>query len=187
MQSSLLVEAGLPSLNQLIKDKNMKYMVKLKKLPYRLIDSERLSADDVSILNKPEESIRDLQLETQNIITQNLQIFPPWQENLIEICEEMKLKRQQMVPQEMRNNFLQHLEENHRNQTHINTDGSKTRNGSAYAAVTEGIVIARERLPKEASIFTTELYAMNAALKWVEERGMHGSVYTGSRKKSPGG
>ena len=111
--SSLLVEAGLPSLNQLIKEKNMKYMVKLKKLPYSLIDCEILSADDVPILNKPEESLCDLELETQKIITQNLQIIPPWQENPIEICEEMKLKRHQMMPQEMRNYFLQRLKEHH--------------------------------------------------------------------------
>ena len=80
---SILVKAGLPSLNQLIKDKNMKYVLKLKKLPYRLIDSEILSADSIPILNKPEDSIHNLQLEAQNILTQNLQILPPWQETLI--------------------------------------------------------------------------------------------------------
>ena len=89
----------------------------------------------------------------------------------IKICEERKMKRQQMMPQKMRKTFLQHLEEDHRNQTHIlYTDGSKTENGSAYAAVTEGKVVAKERLPKESSILTAELYAM----KWVEEKGMHG-------------
>ena len=83
-----------------------------------------------------------------------------------------------MVPQEIRNYFLQHLEENHKGQTHIYTDWSKTENGSAYAAVAEGEVIAKERLPKEASIFTAELYAINAALKWVEEKGVPSCVYT---------
>ena len=75
-----------------------------------------------------------------------------------------------MMPQEMRNN--------HRSQTHIYTDGLKTGNGSAYAAVTKGEVVAKKRLPKEPSVFTAEPNAMNAALKWVEERGMHDSVYT---------
>ena len=42
------------------------------------------------------------------------------------------------------------------------------------AAVTEGEVIAKERLPKEASIFTAELYALNAALRWIEEREVPG-------------
>ena len=63
---------------------------KLKKLPYSLIEDEILSADGIPILNKPEEALCDLQLETQKIITT---IFPPWQENPIEICKEMKLRR----------------------------------------------------------------------------------------------
>ena len=69
------------------------------------------------------------------------------------------------MPQEMRNNFLQHLRENHRNQTNIYTDWSRTGNGSAYAAVTNSEVIAKERLPKEVSISIAELYAMFLGLQ----------------------
>ena len=60
----------------------------------------------------------------------------------------------------------------------LSSDGSKIGNESAYAAVTEDKVVAKERLPKEASIFTAELYAMNATLKWVEDKGREDGVYT---------
>ena len=70
----------------------------------------------------------------------------------------------------MRINFLQHIEEKYRNEIHIYTDGSKTDTSSAFGAVSEDEIIAMERLPKEASIFTAKLNAIVAALKWVEEK-----------------
>ena len=52
--SSLLVEARVPSLSQLIKVKNMKYWARLKKFPYKLIDEKVMSDDGRSGIGNSE-------------------------------------------------------------------------------------------------------------------------------------
>ena len=66
--------------------------------------------------------------------------------------------------------FFSILKKSHKNEIHIYTDGLKTDTSAAFAAASEREIIAKKRLPKEASIFTAELNAIIAALKWIEEK-----------------
>ena len=165
---SLLAESGIPSLLNIIKAKNMKYFVKIKKFPYTLIDDEVLNADCVPILNTPEEQLYKLELETEKIMTQQLPVHPPWKKSSINICIRDWPYRQTTLPLELKNNFLHHRDEKHAGEIQIYTDGSKMENGTAIAATTHDTIITNRRLPREASIFTAELTAMVEAMKWIE-------------------
>ena len=60
---------------------------------------------------------------------------------------------------------------------HIYTDGSKTEECVGYAAVT-GNRVSCGSLPKEASIFTAELYAIKTSINEISGTGVEGDQFT---------
>ena len=87
--------------------------------------------------------------------------IPPWTYPPIRICPFLETKKQGLLDEEMRTIFLAHQE---RHPTvYIYTDGSKSTEGVGFAAVFPNTT-SGGRLNGEASIYTAELYAINAAV-----------------------
>ena len=88
--------------------------------------------------------------------------IPSWPYPPIRICPFLETKKQGLLDEEMRAIFLPHQE---RHPTvHIYTDGYKSTGGVGFAAVFPNAT-SGERFTGEASIFTAELYAINAAVQ----------------------
>ena len=99
-------------------------------------------------------------VQTPNILTNIVPEIPSWIYPPIRICPFLETKNQGLLDEEMRAIFLAHQE---RHPTvHIYTDGSKSTEGVGFAAMFPNTT-SGGRLTGEASIFTTELYAINAA------------------------
>ena len=96
--------------------------------------------------------------------------FPPWRVNNLTPCDNIIQNAKQNISENvLKTIFLSHLDSHNNEQNHIYTDGSKTADGSAYA-----MVCRRPRLPnlnrssklhRDATIFTSELYAIQEAVK----------------------
>ena len=91
--------------------------------------------------------------------------FPPWLQPTPLICKSVypTSPKADTSPSFLRNLFLEHLP-THATSTHIYTDGSKSPLGSAFATLFPDSHL-QYRLPPEASVLTTELYAILYALK----------------------
>ena len=112
--------------------------------------------------------INDLKTQYQvgnpGILTTKAPESPTWIHPSTKICPYIETGKQGIPTEEVRANFLAHLE-NHPSE-HIFTDGSKTNQQVGYAAIISNTT-ASGRLPAEASIFTAELYAIKAAVEEV--------------------
>ena len=87
----------------------------------------------------------------------------------------LETKKQGLLDKEMRAIFLAHLE---RHPTlHIYTDGSKSTEGVGFAAVFPNTT-SGGRLTREVSIFTAELYAINAAVHEIFKGTIDGNRFT---------
>ena len=101
------------------------------------------------------------QVQTPKILTNVVPEIPSWTYPPIRNCPFLETKKQGLLDEEMRAIFLAHLE---RHPTvHIYTDGSKSTEGVGFAAVFPNTT-SGGRLTGETSIFTAELYAINAAV-----------------------
>ena len=101
------------------------------------------------------------QVQAPKILTNIVLEIPSWTYPPIRICPFLETKKQGLLDEEMRAIFLAHQE---RHPTiHICTDGSKSTEGVGFAAVFPNTA-SGGRLTREASIFTAELYAINAAV-----------------------
>ena len=85
----------------------------------------------------------------------------PWRFPTIQVCPFLEVNKSSTPPEEMRSAFLQHKDEHISN--HIYTDGSKMENHVGFAAVLPSQTTSGG-LPKEASIFTAEIYAIKVAI-----------------------
>ena len=114
------------------------------------------------------------QVQTPKILT-NVVPEIPWTYPPIRICPFLETKKQGLLDEEMRAIFLAHLE---RHPTvHVYTDGSKFTEGMAFAAVFPNTT-SGGRLTGEASIFTAELYAVNAAMHEILKGTIDGNRFT---------
>ena len=87
----------------------------------------------------------------------------------------LETKKQGLLDEEMRAIFLAHQE---RHPTvHIYTDGSKSNEGMGFAAVFPNTTNGG-RLTGEASIFTAELYTINAAVHEILKGTIDGNRFT---------
>ena len=101
--------------------------------------------------------------------------IPSWTYPPIRICPFLETKKQGLLDEEIRAIFLAHQE---RHPTvHIYTDGSKSTEGVGFAAVFPNTT-SGGRLTGEASIFTAELYAINAAVHEILKGTIDGNWFT---------
>ena len=115
------------------------------------------------------------QVQTPKILTNIVPEIPSWTYPPIRICTFLKTKKQGLLDEEMRAIFLAHQE---RHPTvHIYTDGSKSTEGMGFAAVFPNTTCGG-RLTREASIFTAELYAINAAVHEILKGTIDGNRFT---------
>ena len=108
-------------------------------------------------------------LENANISIKNIHDTvqlnsPPWllekSEVILDLNKLSKKKTHPLIYQEK----LHNIQDNLPNYLHIYTDGSKDNNGTGCVAVLN-IKTMKQSLPKEASIFTAKICALNLALK----------------------
>ena len=115
------------------------------------------------------------QVQTPKILTNVVPGIPSWTYPPIRICPFLETKKQGLLDKEMRAVFLAHQE---RHPTvHIYTDGSKSTKGVGFAAVFPNTT-SGGRLTREASIFTAELYAINAAVHEILKETIDGNQFT---------
>ena len=115
------------------------------------------------------------QLQTPEILTNVVPEIPSWTYPPIKNCPFLETKKQGLLDEEMRAIFLAHLE---RHPTvHIYTDGSKSIECMGFAAVFPN-TISGGQPTGEASIFTAELYAINAAVHEILKETTDGNRFT---------
>ena len=100
---------------------------------------------------------------------------PPWKYTSTKMCPYIDTTKANRPSEEVRSDFLSHLEVHPT--IHIYTDGSKMDQCVGYAAVA-GNRVSCGSLPKEASIFTAELYAIKTAINEIVETGAEGDQFT---------
>jgi ribonuclease HI len=95
---------------------------------------------------------------------------PTWQLEQIDVCLELSVLPKKTTPERLyRLSFNQIMTDNNYDSLeNIYTDGSKTDNGVGAAAVW-GDVVKIATLPKEASIFSAELYAITLAITIISD------------------
>ena len=126
---------------------------------------------------EPRSSTPDATIPGTNpkILTDVVPEIPSWTYPPIRNCPFLETKKQGLLDEEMRAIFLAHLE---RHPTvHIYTDGSKSTEGVGFAAVFPNTT-SGGRLTGEASIFTAELYAINAAVHEILKGTIDGNRFT---------
>ena len=103
-------------------------------------------------------------VEDTRVLVNKTPDLPIWMHPATKICPYIEVGKQGLPIEEVRANFLAHLE--HHQTVHIFTDGSKTSQHVGFAAVFPNTV-ASGRLTDKSSIFTAELYAIKAAVEGV--------------------
>ena len=115
------------------------------------------------------------QVQTPKILTNVVPEIPSLTYPPIRICPFLETKKQGLLDEEMRAIFLTHQE---RHPTvHIYKDGSKSTEGMGFAAVFPN-TISGGRLTGGASIFTAELYVINAAVHEILKGTIDGKQFT---------
>ena len=115
------------------------------------------------------------QVQTPKILTIIVPEIPSWTYPPIRICPFLETKKQGLLDEEMRAIFLAHQE---RHPTvHFYTYGSKSTEGMVFAAVFPNTT-SGGRLTREVSIFTAELYAINAAVHEILKGTIDGNQFT---------
>ena len=175
---SLSVEAGIPPLSYSRDAISLDYFFKVTSvqtsptyqalvgLPHTEPPPKKLHINDL---------LARYQINTPEILAINLPETPPWTLAPIKVCPFIGTIKSNRLDEEVRADFLSHLEEHPT--FHIYTDGSKTDQHVGYAAITDNSV-SKGSLPKEASIFTAELYAIKTAVNDVLDAGGVGDEYT---------
>ena len=107
----------------------------------------------------------------QSIIIQpsNCENFPPWAITLPNICQRQSMNEDCPFDRGKAQNFLEHLT-SHQNTTPVYTDGSKSTEGVGSAVVLPTLGMSNTvSLPKAASIFTAEAYAIILSLEMIQK------------------
>ena len=121
------------------------------------------------------------QLTIPKIMTNKIPETPPWSGPSMKICPFTESTKKDKNDVEMRSEFLSHQLE-HLTEP-IYTDGSKMGQQVGFAAKLPSST-SSDRLPKEASIFTAEMYAIKIALEKIineENRNKSFTIYSDSQ------
>ena len=105
---------------------------------------------------------------------------PPWLLKRVEICTGLWSLKKADNPHLLRTKALEHIA-NKGNKYNIYTDGSKNEQGAGFAVITPDSQV-QHSLPKETSVYTTELLAIKYALDLAKNRdGRPTTIYSDSR------
>ena len=105
-----------------------------------------------------------LGMEEPKVLRRDRYIDNPWTHTISRLCTGIRdLSKKRNSPLEMQRAFVQHLNEEHSNQGHIYTDGSKMGGDVGFACIYDNISTQR-KLPSMTSIFSAELLAVLHAL-----------------------
>lgn len=162
---SLCAESGIPPLDFSRDTLMLQHFFKIQSTPdsltYRAVVG--LPHEDPT---PRMEYINDLKTQYQigmpRVLTNITPETPSWTYPPTKICPYNESGKRGLLQEEVRANFLAHLESH--NSKHIFTDGSKTSQHVGYAAVLPNSTKSGS-LPVEASIFTAELYAIKTAIE----------------------
>ena len=170
---SLCVETGMLPLDFSRDMLTLKHFFKIQSLPNS--PTHRAVIDPTPRMEHINELCTQYQVQTPKILTNVVPEIPSWTYPPIRICPFMETMKQGLLDEEMRASFLAHQE---RHPTvHIYTDGSKSTEGVGFAAVFPNTT-SGGRLTREASTFTAELYAINAAVYEILKGTIDGNRFT---------
>ena len=169
---NLYSEANEPPLKLRFQKLGLQYNSKLKSLASNPAYDCTLNPKQQNLFEQREKTIKTFGLcmkhimEDRDFANNTIQLnSPPWllkQTVVIPYLNNLpKNKTHPLTNQEKLN-----IQERYPNHLHIMTDGSKSNNGTGCGAVLHKKTLEK-RLPKEASIFSVETYAINLALKLV--------------------
>ena len=170
---SLYSEAYEPPLKLRFTKLGLQYYSKIKSLPTNPAHDFIFNSKHQTLFNKKEKAIKTFGLrmkpilENANISIKNIHDTvqlnsPPWllekSEVILDLNKLSKKKTHPLIYQEK----LHNIQDNLPNYLHIYTDGSKDNYGTGCGAVLNNKTM-KQSLPKEASIFTAEICAINLA------------------------
>ena len=172
---SLYSEAYEPPLKLRFTKLGFQYYSKIKSLPTNSAHDCIFNSKHQTLFNVKEKAIKTFGLrmkpilENANISIKNIHDTvqlncPPWllekSEVILDLNKLSKKKTHPLIYQEK----LHNIQDNLPNYLHIYTDSSKDNYGTGCGAVLNDKTM-KQSLPKEASIFTAEICAINLALK----------------------
>ena len=172
---SLYSEAYEPPLKLRFTKLGLQYYSKIKSLPTNPAHDCIFNSKHQTLFNVKEKAIKTFGLrmkpilENANISIKNIHDTvqlnsAPWllekSEVILDLNKLSKKKTHPLIDQEK----LHNIQDNLPNYLHIYTDGSKDNYGTGCGAVLNDKTM-KQSLPKEASIFTAEICAINLALK----------------------
>ena len=114
--------------------------------------------------------LHEFQIEAPNVIIQEVPEVPPWTLTAVKCCRGIRENKDvNKIPAFLKATFLEHLSQ-HTDSVHIYTDGSKTTQGTAAAAIFNHGDLRKYqvRIASAASNFTAELYGFLEALKAID-------------------
>ena len=174
---SLCVETGMLPLDFSRDMLTLKHFFKIQSLPNSPTQRAVIGplGDSTPRMEHINELCTQYQVQTPKILTNVVPEIPSWTYPPIRNCPFLETEKQGLLDEEMRAIFLTHRE---RHLTvHIYTDGSKSTEGVGFAAVFPNTT-SGGRLTREASIFTTELYTINAAVHEILKETTDGNRFT---------
>ena len=174
--ASLHAESGEPSLLYRRALLSFQYIVRVKQLPHSptwtSVFGDREYAQNEPLFLPSSTNISELAYEIEmpqlSVLSVKLDREPTWRVPAASVCSCAHYpKKDSETSEVLRTLFLEHLEREHGNSTHIYTDGSKMDEGTGCAAVCGETITAR-KLMAATSIFSAELYAVRDALIMAE-------------------
>ena len=174
---SLCVETGILPLDFSRDMLTLKHFFKIQSLPNSPTHRAVIGplGDPTPRMEHINELCTQYQVQTPKILINVVPEIPSWTYPPIRICPFLETKKQGLLNEEMRASFLAHQERYP--MVHIYTDGSKSNESMGFAAVFPNTT-SGGRLTREASIFTAELYAINAAVHEILKGTINGNWFT---------
>nr|BDT63038.1 MAG: hypothetical protein [Trachysalambria curvirostris nimavirus] len=177
---SLYAESGEPPLNLHRDYMNLIYYTRLQRIPnsptYRAVFNPHV--DNQSYGGRMRNLVDDLSLNLSRVLPVGIPQVPPWT-NPVEL-DLVGIGKRERSEGETKARFLEHASK-YQGSKAIFTDGSKTKDGVGFAAVSSWHT-AMGSLPAASSIFTAELYAILSAVKMTRDQMNHSFViYCDSR------
>ena len=189
---SLYAETGEPPLDNRRKQLLLQFYARSQQLPHshtsQQINQRTIQNTDHSLtisnqILQTTQSIGEMQLP---VIPYNFSEIPRWLLPCSTICENINYPRKRDTPPEiLKNMFLDHLNEEHNNSSHIFTDGSKDGCNVGCAAILDNN-IKTKKLSQYASNYTAELYGIISALEIAHQSNHNNyTIFTDSKSIIP--
>ena len=199
---SLEVISGIISLDASRKEKLAKYIVRVVANPGNPLNKiisigELILEEDEenhtkfkqqSVFARAKLACKDFNLEEGMIFPEGPMEDPPWKTDNIYVCEDIIRNAKRSIPENtLKMIFTNHLQSHMEDNLLIYTDGSKTKDGTAFSIVgyEQNRLLAAEvrKLRDCTSIFSAELYAILLAVR-KSQRAHHQDITIVSDSKS---